>query len=236
MESWEGFDLPETKAELAQIINEIEAEFDLIKNDEDYPFPLYTVKKIKDLKGKLLVDYGGSGLLLASVMNDIMVLKKIHLKKELTLENILVFASSGTVLDDFMSLRKYMSDKEYWESLGSSYVENDYNPKSLKTLQKLFSSSRNFKEDLMDEDEKIYFSALPEKVKIYRGMSLEESKSKEYKISWTLDKSVADIFVQRNSLLYKPKVFIVENLEVNKSDLLCYFNGRNEHEVIYLSQ
>lgn len=55
-------------------------------------------------------------------------------------------------------------------------------------------------------------------------------------ISWTLKEDVARFFAftyQRNFLTAKMKKVVVK-IQVKKKDILAFFNGREEFEVIYL--
>ena len=76
----------------------------------------------------------------------------------------------------------------------------------------------------------------PEKVGIYRGMTKIELKSGEFGISWTLDKEKAEFFaytyVRNTSTNLLPKT--VHKIIVDKKDIIAYFNGRKEQEIIYI--
>ena len=80
------------------------------------------------------------------------------------------------------------------------------------------------KELLMDEEEIEGYRSLPNKVKLYRGQATELLNG----ISWTTDIEVARKFA--NFCRYD-EVGILE-VEVDKADIICYTNGRNEQECI----
>ncbi|MEC5167232.1 hypothetical protein RCH18_002984 [Flavobacterium sp. PL11] len=85
----------------------------------------------------------------------------------------------------------------------------------------------------MSEEERIFFENLPETVTIYRGCSLKEIKSNNFRFSWSLDKNVADFFAFDYNKNLKIKSNIVVRT-VSKNSLIAYFNGRDEQEVIYI--
>lgn len=123
----------------------------------------------------------------------------------------------------FESIKEYLSEKDfaeilsnYWAAVGITDVP--------KTKFLLWFQEAN-KSYLMDKGERKVFDALPEKVTIYRGVDDPEYK---YGFSWTLDKKVARWFANRN----QGNGTYVYECTVDKKDLICYFQIRNEKEVI----
>lgn len=80
------------------------------------------------------------------------------------------------------------------------------------------------KELIMDEENIEGYRALPNKVKLYRGQATELMNG----ISWTTDIEVARKFANRCRY---DEVGILE-VEVDKADIICYTNDRNEQECI----
>jgi hypothetical protein len=109
----------------------------------------------------------------------------------------------------------------------------DYGDIPYELTVSLFKSDRKEKEFIMSDSEREVIKTLPNEVTIYRGMSKDEYQSKKYRFSWTLDKSIAEMFVNRNNLLYK-KEFVVCELIIPKDKIVAYFEEREEKEVIYL--
>lgn len=58
----------------------------------------------------------------------------------------------------------------------------------------MFSSKRGGKESIMDKDKRRVYDELPDVVMIYRGMSVKEFNSGDFRLSWTLDKNIAEEF------------------------------------------
>lgn len=86
--------------------------------------------------------------------------------------------------------------------------------------------------ECMSTYEKDYFANLPKKFTIYRVMSKREYESKNFGISWTLEKKIAEQYIyfgdnnsEKGGLASK---------SVNKSDILTVFNNESGFEIIYL--
>ena len=77
---------------------------------------------------------------------------------------------------------------------------------------------------LMDENEQKQYSALPEKITVYRGIRGRGSLNA---LSWTTDIEQAEWFAKRWDK--KGKVY---SATVRKEDVLAYFCSRNEAEVV----
>lgn len=67
-------------------------------------------------------------------------------------------------------------------------------------------------------------------VKLYRGIA-EHFLLEEFAVSYTLDKKVADFFVERHKIRHGSRFGTVTSLEVHIEDILCYSNERKEREV-----
>lgn len=98
----------------------------------------------------------------------------------------------------------------------------------------LFNQPKGSSKCLMNEEERSILEGLPNKIKVYRAMSRKEEKSMNYRISWTLNEDVAYDFVERQSLFFDIPDSFVKKQEVQKSNIIAYFNRRSEDEVIIL--
>ncbi len=129
-----------------------------------------------------------------------------------------------------------MNPKTYWKGLADAYTCSDDTYRYKEIIRKLFGKNLPRREELMTTSEKKYFNALPNSLTIYRGMTVEESKSKDYGISWSLKESIAEFYCNsymRNHSTYKMPKTIVKLL-INKKEVIAYFNNRKEEEIIYL--
>ena len=79
---------------------------------------------------------------------------------------------------------------------------------------------------VMDEEDRADFEELPDRVKIYRGVT-EYNQNMVKVLSWTLDRKVAEWFAHR--FMSKGHVYAATIL---KKDILAYYDGRNEQEVV----
>lgn len=122
----------------------------------------------------------------------------------------------------FLNLK--ISNKDYWELLGSIWTDTENSWESSDLWKRHFSSDRPCSEYLMDKQERKAFKNLPDKLTIYRGYVPNQN---EEGLSYTLDKSTAEWFANRFSKNGK----VIKRV-VNKSDVLAYFTGRNEDEIL----
>lgn len=123
----------------------------------------------------------------------------------------------------FESSKEYLSEKDfasilvdYWAACGITDVSK------IKFLSWFQEAKKAF---LMSKSEQKKFDKLPEKVTIYRGVNGHEDI---YGFSWTIDKRIADWFANR----YDNKESYVFECIVDKKDILCYLEIRDEKEVI----
>lgn len=139
---------------------------------------------------------------------------------------------------DRIALNDTVPDELYWSGLRLAYCGTDNLYSHKRMIKRCFSSKRTNRESLMTKSERTFLNKLPSKVKIYRAMTVVESKSKDYGISWTLDKKTAEFFkekYQRNFDTYGLEKTILR-LDVNRADIVAYINEREEKEIIYISK
>ena len=88
--------------------------------------------------------------------------------------------------------------------------------------------------DLMHKEEKEYYDELPNRFKIYRGLSQEEYISKNYGISWSLSEEEAKNYIYFNkNNVEKGKGGLVD-IDIDKKDVLTVFSVHGKKEIIYL--
>lgn len=128
----------------------------------------------------------------------------------------------------FINIQHRMKDTVYWRLLGDVWTDTENQHSYLKELKVLVTSLRPNRHYLMNEEEDNYFRSLPDEVIIYRGCI---KNLNENGLSWTLNKDKADWF--SNRLNREGKAIILEK-KINKRELIAFFNGRNEYEVIHI--
>jgi len=129
-----------------------------------------------------------------------------------------------------------ISRKQYIDNLIDAYTMSD----NLYKYRDLVRTAFEWYKSLIDESgSKIIdgdIISLPQYIKVYRGMTKAESRNKQYGVSWTLDKNVAEFFAynyMRNYDTAKYKKTVISKT-INKDDILYYSNNRNEKEIIIL--
>lgn len=140
--------------------------------------------------------------------------------------------------ETFYRYASHFTPPQYWYGLGLAYTSSDNLYSNKEKVRECFSSILPGRKFLMDESERTFLKKLPKFLKIYRAMTIEENKSGQYGISWTLKRKVAKFFKEtywRNiDTNHLPK--IIKELVIPKSLIIAYFNEREEEEVIYLGK
>ena len=154
------------------------------------------------------------------------VFKRID-KDDLT--HIFMMLNKPYYLMWFKLINRYLSDKDYGEMLSTIWVQSE-NPNNdvnvnLNEIKQLFAKAN--KKYLMTEEDYLYYKSLPEKMTVWRGVS---SNRNPYGLSYTDDKEKA-IWFQRRFETKNSKTFLIE-LEIDKKDTYCYFNTRDEKEIV----
>ena len=134
----------------------------------------------------------------------------------------------------FLEHEAAFTDKEYWYALSIAYTDSDNLYKLRDVVKSCFNSQRPHKEYLMTPYERMKVASLPDKVTVYRGMSIEEMKSGKYGLSWTLSKKVAQFFAEiyRRNVDTRNHEKVVHTKLVDKKSIVCYFSDRKERELI----
>lgn len=143
------------------------------------------------------------------------VIKLFFLLNKPYLLTVLKLVKPYLSLADFSNILSYA-----WTS--SENPNKDVNV-NINTLIKWFKEADKL--SLMDKEEYITYQNLPNELVLYRGIS---TKSNPKGISWTRNLQTAKWFANRFSV---PNNYILK-AKVTKKDILCYFNSRNEDEVI----
>lgn len=122
---------------------------------------------------------------------------------------------------DFLNLEDFSKLLEYcWTT--SENPNDDINV-SINELIKYFKKAD--KHIIMKKEEYKVWEELPDEFVIYRGISNYHNPKG---LSWTRNKDVAEWFMNRWN---NPNNYLLQ-ATVKKEDCLCYFNGRNEDEIV----
>lgn len=135
----------------------------------------------------------------------------------------------------FTILREFgnkMSDEDYWRIVNTCYTMSDFAHTESGLIESYLFGERANSHFFMTEEEQSFLNSLPEEVNIYRGCSISEIKSGNYRYSWTLKRKIAEFFANEYLRNDGIESDVVE-LKVPKSKIFAYINDREEEEVIY---
>jgi hypothetical protein len=168
-------------------------------------------------------------------------LSKKQVDRILNFGNSVIYPMDGlpmgvTKFQAFLSIKNLIGGKRYWQALRKAYTESDDLFVYYADVKDSFEKKRDEKEYLMTKAERSFVERLPQMINIYRGMTLLESQSEDYSVSWTLKKKTAEFFAFEHnrclSTLGQKKV--VKELTINKKDVVAYFADKKESEIIYI--
>lgn len=128
----------------------------------------------------------------------------------------------------FKYAHRYMSPKDYADFLKTAWItcENP-NQDSFVSRYEAISFFRNAdKELIMNDDERAYYSNLSTQVTVYRGVAKGQER---LGLSWTDNIDKAIWFRDRWGENYKNYLL---KATITKKDILCYFNERDENELV----
>jgi len=112
----------------------------------------------------------------------------------------------------------------YWEMVSWVWTDSENNYQSLHEWIEIWNSGVPDRHLVMNDDDRATLEALPEVLKVWRGVSCDEAIEG---LSWTLDRDKAVWFAQR----YSGSPQLVEG-RVQKADVCAYFSNRSEAEIV----
>lgn len=126
-------------------------------------------------------------------------------------------------------IKEYLSIKDMSELLAHAWVSSE-NPNQdvnvpVNVVAKWFKQADKIV--LMDKDEYAYYQSLPQTITAYRGVAIGRNPMG---LSWTCNIDTAKWFANRFNT--KTKKGYIQSIEIDKSYVLAYFNGRNEDELV----
>jgi len=140
-------------------------------------------------------------------------------------------------VDAFTVIEHLLEDGEYWELLGSVWTDSENIWQNYEVWRDLLTESREDRERMMSEEERAELAALPSEFTIYRGAP----RTEEFDIpglSWTLDRQRGEWFAHR-SIRFGTETrrdAVLHTATVNKADVLAFFDGRGEREIVVLPE
>jgi hypothetical protein len=137
----------------------------------------------------------------------------------------------------FLEIEHLLSDKQYWKCVALVWSNIEVSSPNQREWLRLFESKRPHRELLISAAERRALAAMPDTLRIYRGYAKGRARRG---ISWTLSERRAHKFANyaigpRRALLcgHKSGGFgMVAPGQCHKRDVLAYFNGRREQEIV----
>jgi hypothetical protein len=127
-------------------------------------------------------------------------------------------------LEAFMRIQNELKDPEYWRLLGDVLIDSENAHEFKSEWLQLLNSKRKSSIAMMRPDDFTVYSALSNRLKIYRGFRNIHFKKG---LSWTLSKDKAKWFATRFGANGK-----VTTKVVSKYHILAYLDRRGEQEIL----
>lgn len=128
-------------------------------------------------------------------------------------------------------------DCNFWDTVGGVWTDSENIHQSYDEWQDILHTLRPRRECIMDEDEREALAALPDTLKVYRGVrALDGDYDGLEGFSWTLDRSQAVWFARRWAGVNDGETAVVYTGKVAKADVIAYFSGRGEKEIVALPE
>lgn len=125
-----------------------------------------------------------------------------------------------------------VNDHEYWTLLGDIWTDSENVWQNIELWRRYLSSDRPYRTDMMGMEEiNCLYQDLDDTVTIYRGYT---ERGTAMGLSWTVNHITAKWFARR---LSQPdeKLYLATG-QVDRTDVLAYFDGRSETEVVVLPE
>jgi len=218
---------------------DLKIEWEAKKKDKPSDLDYIIDDWIKDLKGYLEMTKG-ENIVNQSVgqvkfLRSFLKIKIIALDHDLTFERIL--AEDEDPMKRLLTHTHNLSDCDFWKYIGEFYMRSSGSIDVLQLLKLIFSSKRQNKDCLMTLEEKQYLDSLPDEIEIHRGMSVKESKNKNYGMSWSLSKKIAEFFAyEYYQTIASGKPMTVVTIKIPKNEAIAYLNRREEEEILWVAK
>jgi len=137
----------------------------------------------------------------------------------------------------FLEMHEQMPDADYWKCLALVWDNIEVSFPDRKAWLALFESSRPHRDCLMTRGEQKTLARFPDVLTVFRGYAKGIGRGG---LSWTLSEAVALHFARyatgsRRAFLCGHKMSAAKMIiagQCSKRDVLAYFNGREEMEII----
>lgn len=121
-----------------------------------------------------------------------------------------------------------ISDTGYWELVGAVWTDSENIWQNEAEWEELLHADRPERQAMMDDDEREMFAVLPEVIEVWRGCIQGQN---EDGLSWTTDRERARWFARRFADNRDGDPIVLHGT-VAKEQVVAYFAGRNESEIV----
>ena len=134
-------------------------------------------------------------------------------------------------LDAILDIVDDIPDADYWNLVGDFWTDSENIYQNFDEWLQLWEAETPGRESAMDERERAALAAMPDVLTVHRGYQHEDSMMG---LSWTLDHKRAIWFANRTRRPDEPGYVVTA--KVRKEDVLAYFMGREEEEIVALPE
>lgn len=122
--------------------------------------------------------------------------------------------------------------KYYYELLGDVYNDTENAREFKDEIVELFQFGKSPRL-MMNDDELSDFEKLPERIKVWRGVGVNNAIEEDLiGSSWTIDYDKALFFANRNTRFKDESYPLIFGIEIEKTDVLSFITRRKESEII----
>jgi hypothetical protein len=134
-------------------------------------------------------------------------------------------------IDAFENICWQLGSKTYWELLGDIWTDTENLWQNLEKWRDCLTADRRWRNHLMNAEERGTLQLYPPRFTVYRGFTAPGSV---LGLSWTTNQIVAKFFARR--LAPRDNLLFVAQGTVRRRDVIAYFNGRDESEIVVLPE
>ncbi len=127
----------------------------------------------------------------------------------------------------FFTFAQQLSDSEYWQLLGSIWLDTESLFQNQELWLQALTADRAARADwLMDEQDRAVLNALDEEVTIHRGFTHGGGQRSP---SWSVSRRKAEWFAARR---FGVGTSYLASTTIRRDQALAYFGGRGEQEIV----
>ena len=130
-------------------------------------------------------------------------------------------------VEAFMEIAYLLDDEEWWELFGSVWTDSENMHQHIEEWRNLMDNAPPG--DPMDDDERQVYEGLPDSITVYRGTAADDGMGSGF--SWTLERERAEWFAHRFAEIREGEAQVYTGT-VKKVDVVAYFAGRGEAEIV----